>query len=177
MTAQIVVDGTACMTTTKVLFVCLGNICRSPLAHAVMLKLIADQGMSKMISVDSCGTGGWHVGEPAHRGSREVAKKNGIDLSFHVARKFSVRDFEQFAWIVAMDRQNKADLEELRRGQSARIVLLREYEFRPGKESSLDVPDPYYTGGFDEVFAIVDRCCRNFLNTILADECGSGREK
>ena len=74
-----------------------------------------------------------------------------------------------------MNRQNKAELEGLRGGQSARIVLLREFEVGDGQDTTLDVPDPYYTGGFDEVFAIVDRCCRNLMNTILTEESGRGR--
>lgn len=152
------------MRQTRILFVCLGNICRSPLAHGVMLKLVADRGMESHVAVDSCGTGEWHLGEPAHRGSCKVAKQNGVDLSFHRARKFSPADWDKFDWIVAMDRENKKTLNNLRGNQAAKVVLLREFE--PGGASSLDVPDPYYTGGFDEVYAIVERCCTALLDAV-----------
>ncbi len=150
---------------SRILFVCLGNICRSPLAHGVMLKLIRDRGLTDRISVDSCGTGGWHIGEPAHRGSRAVAIENGVDLGFHKARRFCDADWEQFDWIVAMDRENRKSLEGMRGKRKTKVVLLREFE--PEEGTKLDVPDPYYTGGFDEVFMIVQRCCERLLDAVI----------
>ncbi len=168
------------MAKSRILFVCLGNICRSPLAHGIMLKLVDERGRGGDVTVDSCGTGGWHIGEPAHRGSLAAARANGVDLSFHRARKFSTDDWSRFDWFVAMDRDNLAVLEQLSGGNKGRIVLLREYEPKTAMPKSLDVPDPYYSGNFDEVYSIVERCCKNLLEAVeeeLPADRTAGRKK
>ena len=154
---------------TSVLFVCLGNICRSPLAHAVMLDLIERNSITKQLRVDSCGTGGWHIGAKAHRGSIAIAAEHGIDLNFHRARQFCENDWNDFGLIVVMDRDNLATLTQMRSVKRERIRLLREYEPNKINHSSLeiDVPDPYYDGKFNEVFTIINRCCGSLFKSIL----------
>lgn len=148
---------------TSVLFVCLGNICRSPLAEGVFAHLVAGDGMADRFLVDSAGTGAWHVGELPDPRSREVASRNGITLPSR-ARQVRPADFHDFDVVVAMDRSNLSDLEELRRrhGGDARIVLMRDFDPDPGDGQ---VPDPYYGGpdGFDRVFDMVVRSARGLL--------------
>jgi protein-tyrosine phosphatase len=151
---------------TSVLFVCLGNICRSPLAEGIFVHLLRQQGLDDTIRVDSAGTGSWHVGERADPRSREVAGRNGITLPSR-ARQVSPDDFESFDWIVAMDRSNLQALEELRdeHGGDARLVLLRDFDPEPGNG---EVPDPYYGGpqGFDTVYEMVLRSSKGLLREI-----------
>jgi protein-tyrosine phosphatase len=145
----------------KVLFVCLGNICRSPLGEGVFRHLAEDRGLEA--EVDSCGTGGWHVGEAPDSRSVEVARGAGIDISRQRARQLSRRDLEEFDHIFAMDRSNLAGIEGLRTPDStAEISLLLDYHPEsPGP----DVPDPYYggAGGFDRVLQLVMDACNGFL--------------
>ena len=149
--------------TTSVLFVCLGNICRSPLAEGVFLHLLREAGLDGWFSVDSAGTGAWHVGELPDPRSREVAERNGVTLSSR-ARQVTDRDFHDFDVIVAMDRSNLADLQRLkaRNGGKARLVLMRDFDPDPGDG---EVPDPYYGGasGFDRVYAMVFRAARGLM--------------
>lgn len=146
----------------SVLFVCLGNICRSPLAEGVLLHHLEEAGLSDSVDVDSAGTGAWHVGERPDRRSIEVAHRNGVELPGH-ARRARAEDFDEFDYIYAMDSSNLSDLERLG-GQSlqgrAALELFREHD--PDAGGDLDVPDPYYggAGGFDQVFEMVDRTCR-----------------
>jgi protein-tyrosine phosphatase len=149
---------------TSVLFVCLGNICRSPLAEGVFKHLASERGVDGFYEIDSAGMGAWHVGEPADRRSAEVARKNGVVLE-GAARQVSAGDFDRFHWIIAMDSENLADLEALRaRGPGrARLQRLRDFDPDPGDG---DVPDPYYGGpaGFDHVFMLVRRSAEAFLD-------------
>ncbi len=143
--------------------VCLGNICRSPLAEGI-LKSKVDQ--SKII-VDSAGTGGWHIGElPDHR-SVEVARKNGIDITDQRCRKFVQGDFKDFELIYVMDRSNLSDVLNLAITSSDRdkVKLILE-EMHP--ESSMEVPDPYYggDGGFDKVYKMLDDTCNVIANSL-----------
>jgi protein-tyrosine phosphatase len=150
---------------TSVLFVCLGNICRSPLAEGVFRHLIRERGLEARYSVDSAGTGAWHVGEPPDRRSAEVAARNGVTLH-GVARQVSPHDFDRFDFIFAMDRDNLAALERLRRtGTRARLHLLRDFDPEPGDR---DVPDPYYGGpdGFENVYALVHRAAAALLERL-----------
>ena len=155
---------------TAVLFVCLGNICRSPLAEGVFAHLVAERGLEHRFTIDSAGTGAWHAGEPADRRSAAVAARHGITLEGR-ARKVERSDFARFDLIVAMDHENARDLRRLSDGdgQAARVRLLREWDDQEGDE----VPDPYYGGpdGFDTVYAMVRRSCEALLDE-LAGEAG-----
>ncbi len=152
----------------KLLFVCLGNICRSPLAHYVMLKKIKDEGLSDRFEVDSCGIGAWHQGESSDHRMIKTASRHGISLK-HKARQFNPpSDVRNFDHIFAMDLNNYHDIinateEELKH----KVKLFRCYE--EGKAGSLEVPDPYFGGesGFEKVFQMVDRNCSLILNKII----------
>lgn len=156
--------------TSSVLFVCLGNICRSPLAEGVFLHLLRRQGLDRAIRVDSAGTGSWHVGDAADPRSQEVAGRHGITLPSR-ARQVSPSDLQDFDWIVAMDRSNLQALEEMRdeHGGDARLVLLRDFDPEPGDG---EVPDPYYGGpqGFDTVYEMVLRSSHGLLDEIQGAE-------
>ncbi len=150
-------------TPRSILFVCLGNICRSPLAEGVFRDLARSAGIANRYEVDSAGTGGWHVGERPDPRSVEVALRNGIRLEGS-ARRLEPSDFDRFDLIVAMDEQNRLDAHEIGQGQGARIRLLREFD--PEATDDLDVPDPYYGGpdGFERVFDMVHRSCSELLD-------------
>lgn len=162
------------MATTSILFVCLGNICRSPLAEGILRHRLAEAGLADRFHVDSAGTADWHTGRPPDPRSQKVAEAHGISLADQRARPVAPDDFERFDWIVAMDRSNAADLEAMRSGVGgeARVILLRDVDPDAGDG---EVPDPYYGGpeGFDDVFRMVDRCCSALISELL-DE-GDGR--
>ena len=146
----------------RVLFVCLGNICRSPLAEGVMRHMVQEQGLDGRIEVDSAGTGAWHVGEAPDPRSREVAVRNGVSLEGQAARKVDPADFRDFDRVLAMDQSNLHELQVLAPGNSpAAVQLLRDFD--PAGKG--DVPDPYYggEGGFDRVYEMVERSCRALL--------------
>lgn len=154
----------------SVLFVCLGNICRSPAAEGAFLALLAMQDLGHRFRVDSCGTGGWHIGELPHRTTREVARANGIELT-HRARQFHPeRDFQSFDYILTMDESNYNDVMSLAPNSQDRkkVFLYREFERDESGNPLLgerSVPDPYYGGleGFQEVQSIVTRAAEGFL--------------
>ena len=132
----------------RIVFVCLGNICRSPAAEGVM------RGLAPELTIDSAGTGGWHVGDAPYGPMQEAAKARGIDLSQLRARQFTAADFERFDLIIAMDRQNQADIESLRPiGNQTKVRLLTDQ----------DVPDPYYTRDFDGALDIIQQGAKNLL--------------
>ncbi|CAI9413209.1 Low molecular weight protein-tyrosine-phosphatase YfkJ [Pleomorphomonas sp. T1.2MG-36] len=151
----------------SILFVCLGNICRSPTAEGLMLNHLASAGLADRIRVDSAGIGGWHAGEPPDRRAIAAARKHGVDLTPLRARQVRKTDFSDFDLIVGMDRQNVDDLRRLAPKQStARIGLwLTEALGRPD-----EVPDPYYEDdrAFDAVFDLCDRAARAFLEKLRA---------
>jgi protein-tyrosine phosphatase len=148
----------------RVLFVCLGNICRSPMAEAVFQHLVNEAGLADQIKVDSAGTGDWHVGEPAHAGTRRVLSQRGIAYDGR-ARQVAVRDMSEQSYIVAMDESN---LRELRRRFGDHTPLYRLLDFAGGEVR--DVPDPYYTGSFDYVYELVEAGCRGLLAMICEKE-------
>lgn len=138
----------------SVLFVCLGNICRSPLAEGVFRHVVADAGLDDRFIIDSAGTGAWHEGDLPDPRSIEVAARHGIDLTGQRARKFRPGDFSSFTHIFGMDRTNVANLERaVPTGATSEIHLF--LEFATGHAT--DIPDPYYGGpdGFDEVYRTI----------------------
>lgn len=149
-------------TRIRVLFVCLGNICRSPLAEAVFRDLVDRAGLTERFEIDSAGLGSWHIGEPADARTRSVARARGIELTSR-ARQVAADDLDAFDVIVAMDEDNLRGLAKLRaEAPRAEIRRLREFEEDPDE---LDVPDPYYGGdqGFENVHDIVERACARLL--------------
>lgn len=146
----------------SVLFVCLGNICRSPLAEAIMRKKAADRGLS--LRIDSAGTGSWHIGEPPCDNSITVAKRHGLDISRLRARQVSRRDAEDFDVIVALDAKNLADLR--------RMGFTNVYKLGSFGHRNEDVPDPYFFPGyegFERVYAMIEKCCDVLLTALLDD--------
>jgi len=135
----------------RIVFVCLGNICRSPAAEGVM------QQLAPSLTLDSAGTGGWHVGDAPYGPMQEAAKARSIDMSQLRARQFKASDFENFDLIVAMDRQNQRDIERLRpAGNQTKVQLFMEQ----------DVPDPYYTRDFDAALDIIQQGAVSLLARI-----------
>jgi len=151
---------------TKVLFVCLGNICRSPTAHGVFEKLVADAGLQNDIYIDSAGTGDWHIGRAPDERTQHAASKRGYDLSNLRARQVSRADFSEFDYVLAMDKNNLKDLRGMAGDKSDCHVSL----FLDFAESSWkrEVPDPYYGGedGFETVLDLVEDGARGLLATI-----------
>ncbi|HWT95571.1 MAG TPA: low molecular weight protein-tyrosine-phosphatase [Solirubrobacteraceae bacterium] len=155
----------------RVLFVCLGNICRSPTAEAVMRGLVREAGLEDRIEVDSAGTGSWHVGNPPDPRSTAAAKLRGIVME-GAARTVSAEDFDAWDLLVAMDRANQRELLSRAPDDAARakVKLLREYDPASVASGELEVPDPYYGGerGFDDVLDIVAAGCRGLLAELSA---------
>jgi len=145
-------------TPPRILFVCLGNICRSPTAEAVL------RAMDPALNVDSAGTGAWHVGKPPHADAIRAGARRGYDLSGQRARQVTAADFAAFDLIVAMDRANRDDTEALRPA-GCDTPVLRLLELAPGV-AVRDVPDPYYTGDFDGVLDLIEAGCRGLLNRL-----------
>jgi protein-tyrosine phosphatase len=146
-------------------FICLGNICRSPMAEAVFRKLVTDAGLAGKIAVDSAGTGSWHVGEPAHQGTRRILSRHGIDYSGR-ARQVVKTDMAPDHYIIAMDESN---MDELRRRFGDHPRLFRMLDFA-GDVAERDVPDPYYSGNFDYVYRLVEAGCRGLLDHIRQEQ-------
>jgi len=148
----------------RVCFVCLGNICRSPTAEAVMRHLVKQAGLDHAIAVDSAGTGSWHVGAAPDRRSQAVGQRRGIPLGGQ-ARQFTPLDFARFDYVLAIDREIRAELHQLAPSPEARakVHLLRAFD--PSSPREADVPDPYYGGpeGFEHVFDLCEASCRGLL--------------
>lgn len=146
------------------LFVCLGNICRSPLAEALFKQKVNERGWSKYFYADSCGTSDYHIGDPPDRRTVANARNNGIEIN-HRGRQLSRDDFERFDFILAMDKDNYADIVAMAGGKSLEGKLFLMRYFDPEAKNS-EVPDPYYGGeeGFQQVFQILDRSVEGFLD-------------
>jgi len=152
----------------SVLFVCLGNICRSPTAHGVFAKLVADRGYQQAITVDSAGTGDWHLGHAPDQRTTQVAAAKGYDLSGLRARLVSAEDFAEFDYIIAMDRANLKDLRAMQPDHySGHVGLFLDFS---GQSERTEVPDPYYgeEDGFELVFDLVEDASAGLLQHIEA---------
>lgn len=152
----------------RVLFVCSGNICRSPLAEALFRRLVAEEGLDHRFEIDSAGMHDYHEGDRADPRTRRVARRRGVDVT-SIARRVSDADFERFDLIVAMDRgHRRALLSGAGAEHAAKIRMMREYD--PAADGP-DVPDPYYgegDRGFEEVHAILEAACRGLLQSLKA---------
>jgi protein-tyrosine phosphatase len=150
----------------KVLFVCLGNICRSPTAEGVFRKLVADAGLGKLVQIDSAGTANWHQGRAPDPRTVAAAKSRGIDLSVLRARAVNTSDFNKFDYVLAMDKHNLADLELLRpTNYAGHLGLFLDF----GSQSKyLELPDPYHGGreGFELVLDLVEDAAAGLLASI-----------
>ena len=150
----------------RILFVCLGNICRSPTAEAVMVRLVAEAGLEHAIELDSAGTGAWHVGSPPDERATQAAAARGFAMR-GTARQVTLADFDAFDLLLAMDAENHRNLRALAPNQAAaaKVRLLREFDPASATAANLDVPDPYYGGpdGFDRVLDLVEAACAGLL--------------
>ncbi len=141
--------------TQRILFVCLGNICRSPAAEAVV------RALSEGLALDSAGTSGWHLGEPPYGPMIKAAARRGFDLTPLRARQFSTADFTAFDLILAMDDSNLSDIEALRpSGSTTPVRLFTDYASEAGMDH---VPDPYYTRDFDGALDLIEACAKGLI--------------
>lgn len=148
----------------SVMFVCTGNICRSPMAEAVFIDLVKKKGLADRFVIASSGTDRWHVGELPHIGTRLVLSENKIEVGNKRAQQLLANDFSMFDYIIAMDQQNIDDIQ-----QYFKKVVRRLLDFAPQGYPN-NVPDPYYEHNFDEVFNLVNAGCEGLLKFIIENE-------
>ena len=156
----------------KLLFVCMGNICRSPTAHGVMQHKVNESGWRDHIYIDSAGTHAYHVGEKSDPRSRAKASEKGIDMEFIRARKITINDYDEFDYILAMDHDNlDLILRNAPSDYSATVLLFLDFARKAGLTDREAVPDPYYGGdhGFDDVFELVDLGCNAIMDALKQD--------
>lgn len=158
----------------RVLFVCMGNICRSPTAEGVFRQLVASRAPDLRVEIDSAGTHDYHIGLPPDRRSIDAAQRRGIDLSTLRARRVEVADFERFDLILAMDDDNMRELQRIAPANArARVRLLMEYA---PQANSRAVPDPYYGGaqGFEAVLDLLEQAAEGLLKELLEQQAAQG---
>jgi len=153
----------------RIMFVCMGNICRSPTAEGVMRRLLEEEGLADRVHVESAGTGGWHIGEPPDERATLAARRRGVTLSGS-AQQVSLDDFRDFDLLIAMDRANLGELLAIAPDEDAaeKVRLLREFD--PKASGDLDVPDPYFGGdrGFETVLDMVEAASRGLIDELRA---------
>ncbi|MDZ7772983.1 MAG: low molecular weight protein-tyrosine-phosphatase [Balneolaceae bacterium] len=150
----------------RILFVCLGNICRSPTAEGVFQHLVNEEGLQGYFEIESAGTSAYHIGEPANSKSQQTANRHGITLHSR-ARRFESSDLDYYNLVLAMDKENLSNIKSLdaQSRYGHKIALMREFDPNPGDR---EVPDPYYGGidGFEKVFQVVRRSCQELLDRL-----------
>ncbi|NRD79741.1 low molecular weight phosphotyrosine protein phosphatase [Bacillus sp. BRMEA1] len=149
----------------RVLFICLGNICRSPMAEAVFRDLVEKEKRNDAISVDSAATSSWHIGSPPHKGTLHILKQYNISAKGLVGRQLTKNDFEQFDYLIGMDASNIENIYEIT-GKPDHPKIIRLLDLTAHKK---DVPDPYYTGNFQETYDLVLEGCSALLNKIKSE--------
>ncbi len=148
----------------SVLFVCLGNICRSPTAEGVFRSMVEAEGLSNRISIDSAGTAAYHIGEPPDRRAMTEAKNRGIDISGLRGRQANAGDFKRFDYVLAMDEENYSNLVTIcPSGHEDKLSMF--LDFAPGLGIQ-NVPDPYYEGGFGSVYEMIEKAAAGLLSDI-----------
>jgi protein-tyrosine phosphatase len=161
------------MAEQRLLFVCLGNICRSPAAEGVFLHLIAREGLEDRFVVDSAGTGGWHAGNPADRRMRAAAERRGIHLPSR-ARQIALADFTAFDRILTMDDDNLRNVRSLacELGERPGLARIEPMTSHCRLHQAREVPDPYYGGeqGFEQVLDLLEDACAGLLETLLREQ-------
>ena len=158
----------------RVLFVCLGNICRSPMAEGVFARVAGEEGLGEVVDIDSAGTGSWHIDEPPDGRAQEAAREIGADISNLRGRQVRAQDFDDFDFIVAMDENNLAKLRDAApAARHGRIRLFLDFAPDAGRT---DVPDPYYGGadGFRHVLGLIERASRGLARHIASGRHHSG---
>ncbi|MFK7848465.1 MAG: low molecular weight protein-tyrosine-phosphatase [Rhodothermales bacterium] len=155
---------------TRIMFVCMGNICRSPLAEGVFRHQAREAGVLDQFYIASSGTGGWHAGQRPDKRMDQVAQKNGVSMEGQYAQQFEYGDFDEYDLILVMDKDNLHNVKQMDPAgkHEAKVKLFRSFDPEPG---DMQVPDPYYGGprGFDDVYQMVDRTSGALLTHLLDD--------
>jgi protein-tyrosine phosphatase len=163
------------MVTHRILFVCLGNICRSPMAEGVFRRVAEEEGLIDRFEIDSAGLGDWHIGQaPDHR-AQKAARSRGVDISDQSARQVVDEDFDRFDLLLVMDRSNYAEL-KARAPHEARAKIRPFLDFAP-HVGTKDVPDPFFGGaeGFDRALDLIEAAARGLLASLAGEELGAAK--
>lgn len=158
------------MVTHRILFVCLGNICRSPMAEGVFRRVVEEEGLTDRFEIDSAGLGDWHVGQAPDTRAQSAASSRGIDISRQCARQVAAEDFARFDLLLVMDRSNDAELKH-RAPSEARAKIRPFLDFAP-QVGTKDVPDPFFGGseGFDQALDLIEEAAHGLLASLVGEE-------